>query len=105
MIGSRAASVAIVINEPDAPAAVDREALAETFRLTQREAEIAALMGEGEGIGRIGAALGLSPGTVRNHLKRIFAKTDSHSQAALVGLLRGFTAPILPEEADGGPNR
>jgi DNA-binding CsgD family transcriptional regulator len=97
--GGGAACVAVVIDEPDAPFAFDSETLSEAFQLTRREAEVAALIGEGQSIGQIVAALGLSPGTVRNHLKRIFVKTDTHSQAALVGLLRGFAKPVSPIDA------
>jgi DNA-binding CsgD family transcriptional regulator len=89
-----AACAAVVINEQELPSAVDREAFAEAFRLTRREAQVAALIGEGESIERIGATLGLGPGTVRNHLKRIFAKTDAHSQSALVARVRGFAGPL-----------
>jgi len=41
--------------------------------------------------GLLGQAL--SHSTVRSHLKRVFDKTDVHSQAALLALLRGFVAP------------
>jgi DNA-binding CsgD family transcriptional regulator len=88
----RQAGAAVFINEPDAQVAVDAVAVAETFRLTPREAEIAASLAEGQDLARIAAALGLSLGTARNHLKRIFAKTDAHSQAALVARIRGLAA-------------
>jgi len=88
--GSVAQGVALLVSEPDAPPAIDREALADTFRLTTREAEIAALLADGTELGEIAQALELGIGTVRNHLKRVFQKTGVGSQAALVALARGF---------------
>jgi DNA-binding CsgD family transcriptional regulator len=82
--------VAIFIDEPDAPVYIDRRAVAEAFRLTRRETEIATLVGEGYELSRIANTLELGVGTVRNHLKRVFSKTDQHSQAALAALIRGF---------------
>jgi DNA-binding CsgD family transcriptional regulator len=87
---SGAARVAVFISEPDAPVALDHVALADTFRLTRRESEIAAELARGHDLGTIAARLGLGLGTVRNHLKRMFDKTGTRSQPALVALLRGF---------------
>jgi DNA-binding CsgD family transcriptional regulator len=42
----------------------------------------------------IAARLGLGYSTVRTHLKRVFHKTDVHSQTALMALVRGFVAPF-----------
>jgi DNA-binding CsgD family transcriptional regulator len=89
--GGAAGSVAILVSEPDAPPPIDREALADTFGLTGREAEIAVLLAGGIDLAAIAATLDLGLGTVRNHLKRLFQKTGVNSQAALVALARGFT--------------
>lgn len=91
--GAPAPRVAIFINEPGAPIRIDRAAVAEAFRLTGRETEIAALIGEGQDLNSIAATLTLSVATVRNHLKRVFDKTGTHSQAALVSLVRGLAEP------------
>jgi DNA-binding CsgD family transcriptional regulator len=37
----------------------------------------------------IASTLGISPHTVRNHLKAVFRKLGVHSQEALLELLRG----------------
>ncbi len=89
--GVSESAVAILVTEPDAPPPVDKEALADTFRLTRREADIAALLAGGADLPAIAAMLGLGMGTVRNHLKGVFQKTGVNSQAALVALARGFT--------------
>jgi DNA-binding CsgD family transcriptional regulator/PAS domain-containing protein len=86
--------VAIFISEPDAPPAIDRNAVADAFRLTRRECEIVMLLADGYDLDTIALQLGLAQGTARNHLKQVFAKTGARSQAALVALLRGFSGPL-----------
>ncbi len=89
--GAPAPAVAVFVDEPSAPAIVDRTAVADVFRLTRREAEIASLLGEGRTLREIALELGLGIGTVRNHLKRAFEKTGTHNQAALVAAVSRFT--------------
>jgi DNA-binding CsgD family transcriptional regulator len=88
--GLAAPRVAIFITEPDLPAFVDAATVAEAFRLTARESEIAALMAGGLDLSEIAATLAISRGTAAFHLNRIFDKTGVRSQAKLVSLLRGF---------------
>ena len=85
-----AARVALFVKETDGPRTVDREALADVFRLTVRESEIAALLISGTDLVAVAAQLGIGLGTVRHHLKRLFDKTDTHSQSALIARLLGF---------------
>ncbi len=85
------ARVALFIKETDGPRAIDREAVADVFHLTTRESEIAALLTSGVDLEAIAARLGIGLGTVRHHLKRLFDKTDTHSQPALIARLMGFT--------------
>jgi DNA-binding CsgD family transcriptional regulator/PAS domain-containing protein len=88
--GAATPRVALFIAEPDAAPGIDRETIGDVFGLTRREAEVAALLADGMELAAIARMLDLSPGTVRNHLKRAFEKTGTHSQAALVALLRGY---------------
>jgi len=88
--GAGAPRVAIFITEPDAPPPIDRLAVAEAFRLTRRESEIAVLLADGLDTATIASRLGTSLATVRDHLKHVFEKTGVRSQVALVALLRGF---------------
>lgn len=89
--GGRMPCVVIFITEPDALPIIDSEALAESYRLTPREAEIAALLAAGANVETIAARLSLAVGTVRFNLKRVFEKTGARTQAAVVALARGFT--------------
>jgi DNA-binding CsgD family transcriptional regulator len=86
--------VGIFISEPDVCPPVDRDALADAFRLTPREAAVADLLASGHDLKRIAHALAIGIGTARNHLKHVFEKTDTHSQASLMAVLRGFVGPV-----------
>jgi DNA-binding CsgD family transcriptional regulator len=86
----RTPCVVIFITEPDAPPEIDREALADSYRLSPREAEIATLLATGVAPETIAEHLSLTVGTVRFYLKRVFEKTGARSQAAVVALGRGF---------------
>jgi DNA-binding CsgD family transcriptional regulator len=59
-------------------------------------AELRVLMAslDAGGAPEIAAVLGLSPATVRTHLRHLFQKTDSHRQADLVKLVAGFMSPL-----------
>lgn len=94
--GPGTGSVAMLVSEPDAPAPIDKEALADNFHLTRREADVACLLASGADVPAIAAALGLGVGTVRFHLKHAFQKTGTANQAALVALVRGFVELDLP---------
>ncbi|MGH8221806.1 MAG: LuxR C-terminal-related transcriptional regulator, partial [Woeseiaceae bacterium] len=89
----RRPSVGIFISEPDVCAPIDRDALADAFRLTPREAAVADLLASGHDLKGAAQALAIGIGTARNHLKHVFEKTDTHSQARLMAVLRGFVGP------------
>jgi DNA-binding CsgD family transcriptional regulator len=91
--GAGAFGVAVLITEPDAPPPIDKEALADSFHLTQREADVACLLASGAPLQAIATALDLGLGTVRFHLRHAFQKTGTNSQGALVALARGFAKP------------
>ncbi len=89
--GIRAPRVAVFIKEARPSTDIDPVAVAETFSLTRRESEVATLLAKGIGLAEIATRLELGRGTVRNHLKRVFDKTGTRSQAALVALVRGLS--------------
>src|SRR5512143_3111588 len=57
-------------------------------QLSSRERQIVELLLASRRVPGIAAALGISPHTVRNHLKAVFRKLGVHSQEALLELLR-----------------
>ncbi|WP_232661812.1 helix-turn-helix domain-containing protein [Pseudonocardia sp. TRM90224] len=81
----RPGPVALVIEQ--APAADLAVLIAEADGLTPRELEITRLVARGLATAEIAAALSISPHTVRDHLKTIFAKADVSSRGELVARL------------------
>jgi DNA-binding CsgD family transcriptional regulator len=60
--------------------------MAGLFGLTAAEARVAGLLGDAKSIQTAAKLLSTTPGTVRNHLKAVFAKTGVNRQAELVAI-------------------
>ena len=78
---------ALLIRDPDRDAPIDEEMVAQTFRLTRREASVAALLAAGRALPQIAATLTIAETTARTHLKRIYQKTGCRNQADLVRVI------------------
>jgi len=65
------------------------DTLPELDRLSRRERQVLDHLLEGHRVVSIAEQLCVSEHTIRNHLKSIFRKLGVHSQAELVGLVRG----------------
>jgi DNA-binding CsgD family transcriptional regulator len=61
--------------------------LRSTFGCTRAESRLAQLLVEGHDLRSAATAMGVTYGTVRGYLKRVFAKTAVHTQAQLVALM------------------
>lgn len=70
------------------------ESLARAFDLTPGELRVALATIRHDGVSDVAETLGLSEGTVRTHLHRIFAKTETRRQADIVKLVAGFASPL-----------
>ena len=82
-----AATIAVTI-ELTSPA--DRlDVFTRAFGLSRRESELVGLVVDGHDSADIAARMFLSPHTVQDHLKSVFAKTSTRSRRALVSLVRG----------------
>jgi DNA-binding CsgD family transcriptional regulator len=82
------AAVLLLVTDPaQRPDPPPLSLLREAFGLTRAEAEVAARAGQGEEVARIAEALGVTPGTTRLHLHRVFEKTGVHRQAELALVL------------------
>lgn len=77
----------VAITDPESAPVVQKKRLIERFALTPAEAELAAELTRGDGRQAAARRLGISVGTVRSHLTRIFEKTGVRRQAELVRLL------------------
>lgn len=93
------ARVLVLIVDPSASSRAAVSAIQTAFGLTVAEARVAALIASGLSGPRTAATLGLSPETVKTHLKRCFEKTGVHSQVGLARLLGALPMDLI------GPNR
>ena len=85
------ATALLLVTDPEARAEGASPALlCEAFGLTRAEAGVAARAANGEGVPALAASLGISPGTARLHLHRVFEKTGAHRQAELAAVLARF---------------
>jgi DNA-binding NarL/FixJ family response regulator len=66
---------------------------AELAQLSQREREVVRLVAMGCSVQDVAKSLALSPYTIRNHLKSVFAKLRVKSQVQLLGKLAGHPTP------------
>ena len=82
----RVASVVLVV-DPSRELRIDADALASALDLTPTESSIAAMLATGSSLREIAAAMGRKQGTIRWHLKQIFAKHRISRQADVVRLV------------------
>ncbi|MGB3866679.1 MAG: helix-turn-helix transcriptional regulator, partial [Xanthobacteraceae bacterium] len=84
--------VLVLIVDPGASSQAATAAIQAVFGLTAAETRVAVLIAGGLSGPQVAAKLGLSPETVKTHLKRCFDKTGVHSQVALARLLGALPA-------------
>jgi DNA-binding CsgD family transcriptional regulator len=77
----------------------DPEMLQQMYGMTPTEARVASEIVTGRSMEEIAGELEIELSTARSHLKRVFHKTDTHSQTDLVRLLmRGLSRLSMGEE-------
>ncbi len=79
----RAAAGELVLSDRHLPAVVDHVPRRRGL-LTDRELQVLRMLAEGRGTPEIAEALGISPMTVRVHVKNLLAKMEAHSQVEAV---------------------
>ena len=67
-----------------------RISFADAFSLSERENEILFFLLKGQSLKQIGESLFISPGTVKNHVLKIYKKTGCHSRIELSTKAAGF---------------
>jgi DNA-binding CsgD family transcriptional regulator/PAS domain-containing protein len=80
-------AMVLFLNDPTHAPRISPDALRELLGLTQSEAGIAADVADGLSIVDVAARHGISPNTVRAHLRAIFTKTGVKRQSQLVHLV------------------
>jgi DNA-binding CsgD family transcriptional regulator len=78
------------LDVPSAP-----ETIARLYKLTPTELRVLLAIVEVGGVPEVAEALGIGEATVKTHLHRLFAKTETTRQAELVKLVAGFSNPLL----------
>jgi DNA-binding CsgD family transcriptional regulator len=90
------AAVLIFVIDPMARGRVSPNLMMETYGLTSAEARVAMASSSGKTVDETAAALGLSPNTIKTHLRRVFAKTATSRQAELARLVASLAAIRSP---------
>lgn len=79
------------------PLALVVEAIALSFKLTAREAEVLYWVIKGKINRDIGDILGASPATVKKHLERVYAKLGVETRTAAAGMAMNRIRPLHPQ--------
>ncbi|MCC6776177.1 MAG: helix-turn-helix transcriptional regulator [Hyphomicrobiales bacterium] len=86
-LGMRNVTTMLVIQDPARPMQVQDEWLIDAYGLTQAEARVALCTASGTTVAEAAHRLGVTPNTIKTHLRKVFAKTDTTRQAELVRLM------------------
>lgn len=86
-LGMRDAAVLIFIIDPANKHGLPEAWVRDAYGLTPAEAKVALAAGSGLPIPEVARQLGLSPNTVKTHLRKVFAKTATTRQAELARLM------------------
>ena len=89
-----AASVAVFMQDPVETPLMPGEAFARLYKLTGGELRVLLALAQGLGGKEAADMLGISEPTMRSHLQRIFAKTETLKQADVLRLLQNSTPSI-----------
>ncbi|MCI5077163.1 helix-turn-helix transcriptional regulator [Oricola sp.] len=98
IVGELFAERAMRAQERDKPAWLVDPRFVEQHRLTAREADVLSQLCRGKRDQDIARALGISPETVRSHLKALYQKTGCKGRTAVVSACMA----LLPENGDVG---
>lgn len=89
---------ALFIIDPDQPLDIPHAILADLFKLTPTETEVALALAKGMRTSEIAAELAIAQTTVSFHLKNLFEKTGTNRQADLIALI--LSCPISTGRAE-----
>ena len=89
------AKVAIYLRFPGDWHIASAEELMTIFNLTHAESQVAHSLALGLSLGDSAALSGITVGTARNYLKRVFAKTGTSRQVELVNLVLSYSSPFV----------
>jgi DNA-binding CsgD family transcriptional regulator len=81
------AAVLVFVVDPARRTSIPVAQMMDAYGLTQAEARVALTSSSGSTIDETARLLGLSPNTIKTHLRRVFAKTGTGRQAELARLI------------------
>jgi DNA-binding CsgD family transcriptional regulator len=84
----------VKVNQP----ALDTAELSRSLGLSPRQATLTARLAQGEVLAKIAVELSMTLSTARWHLREVFRRTNSHSQAELVNLAKRVCHPESYED-------
>lgn len=91
---SRTAVAALFVQKAALEIRAAPEVMAKTYNLTPTELRVLLSIVETGGVPETAEALGIGQATVKTHLHRLFAKTDTRRQSELVKLVAGLSSPL-----------
>ena len=92
---SYAAVAALFVHKAALETPSPPEIIARHYKLTPTELRVLLAVVEVGGVPEVAEALGIGEATVKTHLHRLFAKTETTRQADLVKLVAGFSNPLV----------
>jgi DNA-binding CsgD family transcriptional regulator len=98
--GIKDAAVLLFVIDPANRRSIPPAQIMDAYGLTRAEARVALAASCGNTVIESARLLGLSPNTIKTHLRRVFAKTATGRQAELAGLIASVGVVRLP---DGDP--
>jgi DNA-binding CsgD family transcriptional regulator len=90
--GASAATAMAFVKRVEVIASSSIELIAERYKLTPREMTVLVTIVETGGVPETAAMLGLGQGTIRGHLKNVFAKTGLSKQLELAKLVSSYSS-------------
>lgn len=92
--------VALMVHDPERVGRPTSELLVDGLGLSPAEALVASRMWQGDSVAEAADALGLSPNTVKSHLKTIYERLDVNRQADLIRRIAMLLAEVGGAERD-----
>jgi DNA-binding CsgD family transcriptional regulator/PAS domain-containing protein len=90
-----AATAALFVRKAALDVSSPPETIARLYKLTPTELRVLLAIVEVGGVPEVAEALGMGEATVKTHLHRLFAKTETTRQAELVKLVAAFSNPLV----------
>jgi DNA-binding NarL/FixJ family response regulator len=90
-----AATAALFVRKATLDVSSPPETIARLYKLTPTELRVLLAIVEVGGVPEVAEALGIGEATVKTHLHRLFAKTETTRQADLVKLVAAFSNPLV----------